>query len=126
MTITSIRSFLGILLNNLGKFAATITSKIKENKTAVSVIVPARDEAANLPKLFNSITKNERIEVIVMDDGSTDNTQAIAVHYGAKVYMVNNDKTWKGKSHACWEGSRYATNDLLMFVDADIQFTSET
>ncbi len=107
-------------------YRATITSKIKENKTAVSVIVPARNEAENLPKLLNSIPKNERIEVIVMDDDSTDNTQAIAVHYGAKAYTVNNDKAWKGKSHACWEGSRYATNDLLMFVDADIQFTSET
>ncbi|RIO60116.1 glycosyltransferase family 2 protein, partial [Mammaliicoccus sciuri] len=33
--------------------------------------------------------------------------------------------TWQGKSHACWQGSIYATHDLLMFVDADVQFACD-
>lgn len=104
---------------------ATISRKRSENKKDVSIIIPARNEAKNLPKLLNSIAKDPQIEVIVMDDDSTDNTIAIAKYYDAKVYTVNNDMTWKGKSHACWEGSHYATNDLLMFIDADVQFTSD-
>ena len=104
------------IINNSGK---------ERGQTAVSVIVPARNEAENLPKLLNSISKEREIEVIVMDDGSTDETQVVARYYGASVYTVENDTTWQGKSHACWQGSKYATHDLLMFVDADVQFTCD-
>ncbi len=105
---------------------AVISSSEKESgQTMVSVIVPARNEAKNLPYLLSSISKQEAIEVIVMDDGSTDETLATAKYYGANVYTVENDTTWQGKSHACWQGSKYATHDLLMFVDADVQFTCD-
>ena len=75
---------------------ATINRKKSGNKKDVSIIIPARNEAKNLPKLLNSIAKDPQIEVIVMDDDSTDNTPAIAKHYDAKVHTVNNDMTWKG------------------------------
>ncbi|WP_323471662.1 glycosyltransferase, partial [Campylobacter jejuni] len=104
------------IINNSGK---------GRGQTALSVIVPARNEAENLPKLLNSISKKQEIEVIVMDDGSTDETQVVARYYGASVYTVENDTTWQGKSHACWQGSKYATHDLLMFVDADVQFACD-
>ncbi|MEJ7469542.1 glycosyltransferase, partial [Staphylococcus warneri] len=65
------------IINNSGK---------GRGQTALSIIVPARNEAENLPKLLNSISKKQEIEVIVMDDGSTDETQVVARFYGASVY----------------------------------------
>lgn len=98
--------------------------KFPNNKMAVSLIIPARNEAQNLPNLLATITgiDNKEIEVIVMNDGSTDKTQEIAQGYGAKVYNIDNKSSWKGKSRACWEGSKHASHDLLLFIDADVQF----
>ncbi|MFQ3903480.1 glycosyltransferase family A protein [Staphylococcus sp. 50Mo3-1] len=103
---------------------AVISSDKEGIEEAVSVIVPARNEVENLPKLLNSIVKEQEIEVIIMDDGSTDDTPDVARYYGASVYTVKNDDTWQGKSHACWQGSQFASHNLLMFVDADVQFTN--
>ncbi|OOV77553.1 glycosyl transferase family 2 [Mammaliicoccus fleurettii] len=105
---------------------ALISNSEKDSgQTAVSVIVPARNEAENLPNLLSSISKEQALEVIVMNDGSIDETLAIAKYYGANAYTVENDTTWQGKSHACWQGVKYATHDLLMFVDADVQFNCD-
>ncbi|WP_172643880.1 glycosyltransferase [Staphylococcus shinii] len=104
---------------------AVISNSEKDSgQTAVSVIIPARNEVENLPKLLNSIGEEQEIEVIIMDDGSTDDTPDVARYHGASVYTVKNNDTWQGKSHACWQGSQFASHNLLMFVDADVQFTN--
>ncbi|UTI85916.1 glycosyltransferase family 2 protein [Mammaliicoccus sciuri] len=80
-------------------------------------------EAKNLPNLLKRVANHKDIEIIVMDDDSTDQTCAIAEQYGAHVYKVSKHATWKGKSHACWEGSQFASHNMLLFVDADVQFS---
>lgn len=51
----------------------------------ISIIIPARNERSNLPKLLKSINANNtRTEVIVVDDDSTDDTRGIAEACGAK------------------------------------------
>lgn len=107
------------------RYRKRITSQTDCARQGVSVIIPARNEAENLPRLLASLAEAEDTEVIVMDDGSTDATRDIAEAYGAKVYAVSDDAEWQGKSHACYEGSLKAQKELFMFVDADVWFEGE-
>lgn len=91
----------------------------------VTIIIPARNEERRLPHLLQSLQGQQGIyEVIVMDDGSKDNTKEIAQTFGATVYEIeqNLDRQWFGKSHACYQGATNAQSELLMFVDADVTF----
>lgn len=88
-----------------------------------SIIIPARNEAHNLPILLESISKQslKPLEVIVVDDDSQDNTAAIARQFGARVLAFLVDETnWVGKSAACWRGAQEANGEWLLFLDADI------
>jgi 4,4'-diaponeurosporenoate glycosyltransferase len=92
----------------------------------VSVIIPARDEEANLPTLLASLMASQPrpSEVIVVDDGSVDNTPSIASSFGAKVLTLSSSAPgWRGKNWACQQGALIATSETLLFLDADTCFT---
>lgn len=96
---------------------------VKDFSKSLTVIIPARDEAERIGKLLQSLQKQTYPhEIIVMDDGSTDQTVDIAKHYGATVYSVEEDSSgeWFGKSRACYQGANYAQTELLTFIDADV------
>ncbi|WP_411842489.1 glycosyltransferase [Salinicoccus sp. HZC-1] len=97
-----------------------------EKEDAVSIIIPARNEAHNLPKLLRSIhrQKFKRIEIIVADDGSTDGTKDTAIEHDAKVVDVPKGE-WQGKSYACHTGAGHACYENLIFMDADTEFHDE-
>ena len=93
-----------------------------------SVVIPARNEAANLPKLLLSMRLSTAIaaEVIVVDDGSTDATSLIAREHGAVVLASQQlPAGWTGKTWGCWQGAEAATSNLLVFLDADCYFARE-
>ncbi|MFC3419388.1 glycosyltransferase [Salinicoccus hispanicus] len=96
-----------------------IQRKISEEHR-ISIIIPARNEAHNLPNLLGSINKQKGqvVEVIVADDGSTDGTSDIARSFNATVIAVPEGE-WRGKSHACYHGAHHARYDMLAFMDAD-------
>jgi 4,4'-diaponeurosporenoate glycosyltransferase len=90
----------------------------------VSIIVPARDEAHNLPRLLASLARLSppAHEVIVVDDHSTDGTGALARAAGATVVTPPPlPSGWLGKSWACHAGAQIATGDHLLFTDADTE-----
>ncbi|MHB9006181.1 MAG: glycosyltransferase family 2 protein [Limisphaerales bacterium] len=94
----------------------------------VSVIIPARNEEHNLPKLLRSLVSqpSRPREILVVDDGSTDRTAELARQMGATVIVSQPlPDGWRGKTWACHQGAQAATGELLLFVDADTWFEAE-
>src|SRR5271154_5576481 len=89
----------------------------------VSVIVPARNEEANLADCLESLTTQVGVafEIIVVDDNSTDRTREIALrHSGVRVTSPEPlPPGWTGKNNAVVTGAEAARADWLLFTDAD-------
>ena len=90
-----------------------------------SIIIPARNEEQNLPLLLRSIAESgtRPVEVMVVDDGSTDRTAAIARELGSRVIPSKpRPEGWTGKCWACFQGAQQAAGDVFLFLDADTYF----
>jgi len=89
----------------------------------VSVIVPARNEEAGIGACLMSLRQQEGVscELIVVDDGSTDRTRAIAEFIvGVRVLPAGPlPPGWHGKTNACQTGADAACGEWLLFTDAD-------
>jgi len=89
----------------------------------VSVIVPARNEEACLGACLESLVAQAGVtfEVIVVDDGSTDRTRAIALSFpGVRVIAPKSlPPGWSGKNNALVAGAKEARGEWLLFTDAD-------
>ncbi len=90
---------------------------------SVSVIVPARNEELALSRCLQSLVAQQgvNLEVIVVDDASTDRTRGIAESIGG-VRVVDAGPLpvgWSGKVNAMLAGARLARGDWLLFTDAD-------
>ena len=99
-----------------------------EPATSFSVIIPARNEAHNLPYLFASLEQQSVTpdEIIVVDDDSTDDTAGVAAGYGARVIHPGElPEGWLGKPHACFRGAQAASGENLVFLDADVRVERE-
>ena len=86
----------------------------------VSVVVPARNEAGTVGAIVAAlVSAAPRIaEVVVVDDGSTDATAAIAEAAGARVVEATDGP---GKGQAMRQGLLEAKGDLIVFCDADLE-----
>ena len=84
----------------------------------VSVIIPAYNEEETVAKVVEVVKKVSVVdEIIVVNDGSSDNTEAEAIKAGA---IVINHETNKGKGQALYTGYQQAECDIIAFIDADI------
>lgn len=93
----------------------------------LSVIIPARNESTNLEAVTRSVLASSyrHLEVLLVDDRSTDDTLAIAERLAAadaRVRAVRGAELplgWYGKPWACRQGAEAARGELLCFTDAD-------
>ncbi len=118
---------------NLRKYVAPPAWSPDASPTRVSVLIPARDEELSIEAALRSVLASSGaiVEVIVMNDGSTDRTAAIVETLRADDLRVQLrdapplPRGWNGKQHACWALAHAAQNDILCFVDADVRLEPE-
>lgn len=103
--------------------AAKAAAKTAEKKRSrVSVVVPVHNVAAYLPECMDSLlaATHPDLEVVVVDDGSTDGSGALADAYAgrdARVRVVHTDNHGLGAARN--EGLRHVTGDYIAFADSD-------
>jgi len=90
----------------------------------ISIVIPAYNEEFRLPSTLNTIldftsNRSEDFELIVVDDGSRDNTVQVAKKFQGKVRVLTLDRN-SGKGAAVRRGMLEATGDFLFFSDADL------
>lgn len=85
----------------------------------ISIILPAKNEAEGLRRTLPALRAQfPAAELLVVDDGSTDQTAKVALEHGAKVLSSPYSM---GNGAAIKRGARVATGDVLVFMDADGQ-----
>jgi GT2 family glycosyltransferase len=101
--------------------------------TAVSVLIPARNEEPSIGLAVEAVLASEdvELEVIVLDDHSTDRTAVVVRSIAARDGRVRLESApplppgWCGKQHACLILSKLARYPVLMFLDADVRVTPD-
>jgi chlorobactene glucosyltransferase len=99
-------------------------SKLPKSYIKVSLLIPARNEEGSVGACLRSLTNqdHDNIEIIVLDDHSTDRTRAIVESQGHNIKLVEGESMpagWTGKNWACHQLSLHATGEVLFFIDAD-------
>jgi chlorobactene glucosyltransferase len=93
----------------------------------VSIMVPARNEAENIKMCVTSLLKQDyaNIEILILDDNSTDDTSLIVKRIAEKdsrVKLITGKPLkdgWIGKSYACHQLAKHARGRYFLFTDAD-------
>ncbi len=96
----------------------------------VTVVVPCRDEAANVEAAVRSLLSQDYpdLEVVAVDDRSTDGTGGILDRLAegeprlAVVHLGELPPGWLGKNHACHVGAARASGRFVLFADGDVVF----
>jgi chlorobactene glucosyltransferase len=104
-----------------------------EHQPKVSLLIPARNEQANLELLLPTLVAQDyaNLEIIVLNDHSTDRTLEIAQSYAARNSRLRVIECgellegWLGKPNACRQLAEAATGEILVFTDADTLWQPE-
>jgi len=112
--------------------AAPARSAAGEYEPAVSFVIPCKDEedaiAKTVTKCFEAHYPKDKLEVIVINDGSTDGTIDILRGLQARYdrLVVVDWKENRGKRHGMAEGIRRATGEIIIQLDSDSYISPET
>jgi len=121
------------MMTDTSRVPATPYSSAVERRVDVSVLVPAKDEAENLP-LFMELaaeafaqSPDVRYEVVVVDDGSVDDTWRVLQELGARYDFLHSvrHRSRRGIADALRTGYLSSTGNVLVFYPADLQFKPE-
>lgn len=99
---------------------------------SVSVVVPARDEERSIGACVDAALRSDypHFEVIVVNDRSSDNTaqELLQRAHDPRLKIIDSPEPpagWLGKPHALSQGTRQASSDWLLFMDADVVLSPE-
>jgi chlorobactene glucosyltransferase len=120
-------ALLNLALNMRSLRVPKSSARVPTPAPLVSIIVPARNEEANIGPCLESLIKQDypHFEIIVLDDGSEDATAAVVrsiAKRDSRVLLMNGEPLppgWAGKPHACLQAALEARGDWLLFTDAD-------
>ncbi len=140
--LITILSFIDIAvwLYSYGNALKSISSIRKDYSTSilgdlprVSIIIPVRNAGGTISLCLGSIVNIVRDfdEIIVVDDGSTDDTDRIVLEYSklfkniiyTRIDSINSN--WNPKSYACYIGYKLSRGRILLFLDGDTWFTNK-
>ena len=114
---------------NLRRFRPPPPPDLISPLPSISVLIPARNEEANIGPALDHVlaSRNIHLEVLVLDDSSTDRTPDIIRTHAAqdpRVRLLEGRPLplgWNGKQFACWTLAQQASQPLLVFLDADVR-----
>jgi len=92
----------------------------------LSIIIPARNEAHRITPLLESLKRQNypELEILVVDDMSSDQTCEICISHGFKVQRIQSKPDrWNGKSYALHCGVEKTRGEMLLFLDADTELS---
>ena len=117
-----------LALDNLRRYRLP---PVATGRQALSVLIPARNEEANIADAVAAVLANEgaEIELLVLDDGSTDATpEILGGIQDARLRVLRGSGLpagWCGKQHACSVLASEASHELMVFVDADVRLAPD-
>ncbi len=122
-----------LFLGNLLCYRAPAAPRPGQRLPRVSVLIPARNEEANIAAALASVLANRGVEfeVVVLDDHSTDRTAERVREFAAQDARVRLETApplppgWCGKQHSCAALAGCASAPLLVFMDADVRLTPD-
>ncbi|MFZ4464857.1 MAG: glycosyltransferase [Bacteroidales bacterium] len=123
--------FLVSLANLL--WAEKLPVKAKESDVLVSVLIPARNEEANIAQLLTDLGEQNHpnLEIIVFDDESEDQTLTLVysfVEEDSRFHLIRSEglpSGWLGKNNACHQLAQKAKGKYLLFLDADVRISRD-
>lgn len=100
----------------------------------ISVLIPLRNEAKNIPALMDSLHRvtYEKAQFLFYDDESTDQTAFLIqqrLSFDHRFQFLEGTAlqgSWRGKTYACQQLADRATGDILVWIDADVTLHHET
>ncbi len=99
---------------------------MNEKKIKVSIIVPVYNEEKTLHLILEKINEQNitgiKMEIIIVNDGSTDNSLNILKEFSHLYHKLINLEKNKGKGGAVREGLKAATGEYILFQDADMEY----
>jgi hypothetical protein len=131
-TLTGSLLAIGATAHTLYNARVLRTPRSSNNDVAerISILIPARNEANNIGACVAAVLRSTKIadfEVVVLDDGSTDNTAALATaaaQSDPRFRLIHGEQAlpdgWLGKNWACERLAKAACGSVLVFIDADV------
>lgn len=128
LIFTAVQFF--VALANL-LFSQPLPERSSHSSELISVLIPARNEENNIKNLLKDLQRQNspRLEIIVFNDQSTDNTEQILKQFAAddeRIKYLNSEglpEGWLGKNFACHSLSMEAKGKYLLFLDADVRIS---
>lgn len=122
---------IGFAIDNLRRMAKADGPAPQD--ALVSILIPARNEEAHIGACLDAALAQQGValEVLVMDDGSSDRTAAIVSAYAARDARVRLlacpplPQGWTGKVHACARLAEAARGTHFLFIDADVRLARD-